>query len=304
MNRAELLRITTLGLFLSMLHCKSHNFIDYIDSGTSSEHSNPVQPLDAGVHDAPSQSSTSKDSAAFKWDGFLVDYQRKDASSDVVTSIDAAKKDASQPLDKSSGKDNFGPKDAAWLQEAVKNFDQGAKLDAPKLNDLGSSVGPACQTGQGTAAYRFRYGNAGTNAQLEAWGLKSNEWWEVVPVYQASSLADNISLLLPDSSSYVRVRWSFTGITSFSKATLCIYARSYSTGASAKFRVWTPLHGENTSDLVSVYPYDWHCLDISTLIDPSDKPGLLGYRLYPDQYGSSSLAIHAVELCLQGIKYQ
>jgi hypothetical protein len=36
----------------------------------------------------------------------------------------------------------------------------------------------------------------------------------------------------------------------------------------------------------------------------NDKPGLLGYRLYPAQSGSSSLAIKAVELCLEGLVYR
>jgi hypothetical protein len=56
------------------------------------------------------------------------------------------------------------------------------------------------------------------------------------------------------ASSYIRVRWSFTGVKSFTKARLCIEARSYSTGSSAKFRPWSPIHGDVTSGLVSVHP--------------------------------------------------
>jgi hypothetical protein len=59
-----------------------------------------------------------------------------------------------------------------------------------------------------------------------------------------------------------------------------------------------------TSGLVSVHPYQWHCVDVTSIMTVNDKPGLLGYRLYPAQSGSSSLAIKAVELCLEGLVYR
>ncbi len=307
MNQHEGLNILALLLFLFTPHCKSETFIDYIDSGQYSDSSSPEKSTvpDASVIDLPPPPKDANDSS-FKWDGFMSDFKRKDALSDFNSTLhDAGKKDAPTPQDLSQVKDASWPKDKTPFPDTTWPKDAFIKQDAPKTQDIGSPVGPPCIASTGTAAYRFSYSNASTSAHVEAWGLKSNEWWEVVPVYAANSLVDNNqSLHLPYSSSYVRVRWSFSGIAAYSKATLCINARSYSTGSSAKFRVWSPIHGENSSDLVSVYPYDWHCLDVSSLMDLNDKPGLLGYRLYPDQYGSSSLAIHALELCLQGVIYQ
>tara|TARA_B100000609_G_scaffold199558_1_gene204142 strand:- start:1584 stop:2006 length:423 start_codon:yes stop_codon:yes gene_type:complete len=140
---------------------------------------------------------------------------------------------------------------------------------------------------------------------LEAWGLKSKDWWETVPVGAGSKLVDNSKAIeLKSAASYVRVRWSFQGIKSFTKGRLCIFGRSYSTGASAKFRPWSPIHGDTTSGLVSVYPAKWYCVDWTQYMSINDKPGLLGYRLYPAQSGSSKLAIQAIELCLEGLVYQ
>ncbi|MCC6747464.1 MAG: hypothetical protein IT371_07390 [Deltaproteobacteria bacterium] len=258
---------------------------------------------DAGANDGAQEASPERDLGGagdyFVWDG-------RSAGADL-----AGRRDVGSARD-AAGKRDVGPspdaavrRDLTSAPDAAVRRDVGPSPDAAPRRDSGSVATPPCVTGQGVAAYRFHFGPSGTYATLDAWGLRSTAWWEVVPVWADSQLVDqNQSLHLGSSSAYVRVRWSFDGIQSFTKGSLCIQARSYSTGTSSKFRPWSPIHGDTVSGLVSVYPYAWYCVDWTNFMSVNDQAGLLGYRLYPDSYGAASLAIHAVELCLQGVVYK
>ena len=99
-------------------------------------------------------------------------------------------------------------------------------------------------------------------------------------------------------SSYIRVRYSVAGL-SFSRATVYLQARSYSTSASTYFDVWSPIYGGLEGGPVdNDWTYDWYGVDWSTHLSPADSPSLTAIQIYAGR-GSGNLALHAVELCVE-----
>jgi hypothetical protein len=108
---------------------------------------------------------------------------------------------------------------------------------------------------------------------------------------------DGAALLL-DGTDLLRVRFSVTGL-SFASATVYVQARSYSTNASTNLRVGSPLYGDRVVGPVDQdFVFDWYAMDWSDKLFPSDPPLATAIQIYP-YLGSSSLAVHAVELCIQ-----
>jgi hypothetical protein len=119
----------------------------------------------------------------------------------------------------------------------------------------------------------------------------------VEPVGSVSLVHSNTALLL-DGSDLIRVRFSVQGLT-FRVATVYLQARSYSTNSSTNIRVWSPLYGERVVGPVDQdFVFDWYSMDWSDKLFASDAPALTAIQIYP-HLGSASLAVRAVELCLQ-----
>ena len=96
----------------------------------------------------------------------------------------------------------------------------------------------------------------------------------------------------------MRVRFNVNGLN-FNTATLWIKARSFATGASTYFDVWSPLYGEREGGPVdNDFVYDWTSIDWTGMLFPSDQPSLTAIQLYGGR-GSGSLAVEAVEMCVQ-----
>jgi hypothetical protein len=101
---------------------------------------------------------------------------------------------------------------------------------------------------------------------------------------------------------WILIRYSVAGLSTITSATFSIYSRSYDTSASGSFEAWTPLYGSAyspTNSVSNAWPYAWTTVDFTGFVQPGDSPGLTGIRLYAGP-GSSDLAIHAVELCIEG----
>jgi hypothetical protein len=104
------------------------------------------------------------------------------------------------------------------------------------------------------------------------------------------------------SGNWILIRYSVAGLTTITSATFSIYGRSYDVSASGSFDAWSPLYGDAPSPQDSVsnaWPYAWTSIDYTGHVQVGDNPGLTGIRLYAGP-SSSDLAIHAVELCIEG----
>lgn len=163
-----------------------------------------------------------------------------------------------------------------------------------------------CSNGTGQTLFRFHYDSGSTSARVDVWdascsySFAPNSACNVREVYPGFGDVDRTSQGYPvlSSTEYIRVRYSVSGI-SFSQATLYVQARSYSTGASTNIEAWSPIYGGIAYGPVdNDFVYDWYAIDWSNSLSPSDDPNLTAIQLYAHQ-GSNSLAVKAVELCLQ-----
>jgi hypothetical protein len=103
-------------------------------------------------------------------------------------------------------------------------------------------------------------------------------------------------------SNYILIRYSVAGLTTITSATFSIYGRSYDTTASGSFDAWSPIYGDAPSPTDSVsnaWPYAWTTIDYTGHVQVGDNPGLTGIELSAGP-SSGDLAIHAVELCIEG----
>lgn len=219
-----------------------------------------------------------------------VDAARPDASSMPDASMDASRPDASQTPDASRPPDASQTPDASQVPDAFVQPDASAR--------------PACLNGRGWAAFRFHYSpNNGTNAIVDAFGLSDSSNWEATPVYSTSVVdSGNGGGLEIASGNWILIRYSVVGLTQINAASFSVYGRSYDTTTSGSFEAWTPLYGSASSPTDSVsnaWPYAWTTVDFTGFVQVGDDPGLTGVRLYAGP-NSNDLAIHAVELCIDG----
>ena len=162
-----------------------------------------------------------------------------------------------------------------------------------------------CSNGAGQTLFRFHYDNGSTSARIDVWDAAcsysfANQACNVREVYPGFGDLDRTSGGFPvcTSSEYIRVRYSVAGIP-FTRATLYVQARSYSTGSSTSIEAWSPIYGSQISGLVdNDFVYDWYTIDWSNHLSASDDPNLTAIQLYAYQ-GSNRLAVEAVELCLE-----
>jgi hypothetical protein len=163
-----------------------------------------------------------------------------------------------------------------------------------------------CANGPGWTMFRFRYGGGNKSARVDVWDASCNYSFapnsacnvrEVYPGFGSVSYTSS-GYPIFTTSQYLRVRFSAAGLR-FSKATVYVQARSYATSSSTRFRVWSPLYGDQRSGLVdNDWVYDWYAVDWTGYLYPSDKPSLTAIQIYASS-GSGKLAVKAVELCVQ-----
>jgi len=163
-----------------------------------------------------------------------------------------------------------------------------------------------CSNGAGYSMFKFHYDNGSTSARIDVWdatcsySFASNSACNVREVYPGFGDVSRTSEGYPivTSTHYIRVRFSAAGLN-FNTATLYVQGRSYATGSSTTIRAWSPLYGEQFGGPVdNDFVYDWYDLDWTGFLTPNDQPSLSAVQIYAYQ-GSSSLAIKAVELCVE-----
>lgn len=214
------------------------------------------------------------------------------------------RRDAGGDLAAPAELDLAGPADlaAADLRGAdLRGVDlaRPADLAAPPLDLAGKSP---CKRGVGWTAFRFHYAGS-TAASVDTIGLPDRSNFQAVPAF-STSFDDALhgGGINIGSGNWILIRFSLEGLTRIDSATLSIYGRSYSTGASGSFRAWSPIHGDISSPTNSVsnaWPYDWTSVDYTGNVVVGDDKGLTGIRLYAGP-SSSNLIINTVELCIDG----
>jgi hypothetical protein len=246
---------------------------------------------DLGAVDSSNQDGSPGDLGA-------VDSAVRDGDADDIGSIDSGGRDGS-------------PGDLGAVDSAVRDgeaddlgsIDSGAR-DATAAADSGAATGLSvpCQNGPGWTLFRFHYDDS-YSARLDVWdascdySLAPGSACNVVPVLTETLVHDGYALLV-SGNSYIRARFDVGGL-SFSQAAVYVQARSYATSSSTSIEVWSPLYGSVFGGPVdNDWEFDWYGMDWSGHLDPGDDPDLTAIQIYAYQ-GSDSLAVHAVELCVE-----
>lgn len=216
--------------------------------------------------------------------------------------------DSAGALDTGNARDSGGDSDAsAGVDGRIGGDGNGAPdsgaVDAATGNDSGLPTGltTPCQNGSGWTLLRFHY-DGSYSARIDVWDATcayslADQACNVTPVL-TETLIDSGYALLVSTNSYIRARFSANGLA-FDHATLYVEGRSYSTGSSTTIEAWSPLYGSAYSGLVSnAWEYHWYAIDWTGYLYPDDDPHLTAFQLYAYQ-GSGSLAVHAVELCVE-----
>jgi len=204
--------------------------------------------------------------------------------------------DADVEADTDVGSDGDGDVDA--------DADADGDADADADSDPPPGLTRRCENGPGWTLFAFHYDRGhGTNAVIDVWdatcsySLAPGSACNVVPVRSVSSVHEGFAVVV-SGSSYLRARFSVTGL-SFTRAAVYLQARSYATASSTHYEVESPLYGVLEGGPVdNDWVFDWYGLDWSALLFPSDPPGLTAIQIFAGR-GSGSLAVHAVELCVE-----
>ncbi len=236
--------------------------------------------VDSGVHPSPGRTDAGVDSGASERDASII-------TDDVVMALDA------RPIPL---RDAIVPPDRSFFFDVIPfRPDVAPTRDAPPV------TGIPCENGAGRSLFRFHFDNS-TNPRIDVWtascsySLAPGSACNVVPVRSVGVVMSGYAVTV-GSADYLRARFSVAG-KDFSNATLYVQARSYSTSASTRIRAWSPIYGDAFGGPVDVdFTYDWYAIDWTHMLSPSDDPALTAVQLYAEG-GSSSLAIHAVELCI------
>jgi hypothetical protein len=160
-----------------------------------------------------------------------------------------------------------------------------------------------CAAGPGWSLLRWHYASsAGSNPIIDVWDAScsysyADQACNVVAVWSETMVHEGYAIQLAGNG-YLRARFSVAGL-SFSRASVHVQARSYATSSSTTFYLWSPIYGEVEGPLVdNDWVFDWYGVDWSEHLAPDDDPGLTAFQLYAGE-GSNSLAVHAVELCVE-----
>lgn len=179
----------------------------------------------------------------------------------------------------------------------------GPALDGP----VGVITGGPCLSGAaGQTAYRVRWIQAGSTAQVvyEVNGLPDPTDHTGVYGYSMGFTPQFVDPylgeggVLLDSSDFIDIELSTAGIGSISSITLSLYGRSFNTTASGSFD-WQTFEGAGAapSGLVSnVAPYEWYSTDLTSGISAGNGNVLLRIKSGPP---SDSLVVNRVEICME-----
>jgi hypothetical protein len=210
-------------------------------------------------------------------------------------------RDGSAHRDGGTGLDSGG----GFIPDGGSVTHDGGPVDPPDP-DAGPTppvgLSTPCSNGPGWTLFRFHY-DGSESPEIDVWDAACSYSYapesacNVVGVYSPTVVMDGYALAV-DGSDYIRVRFSVEGLD-FTSAAVYVQARSYDTSASTNVRVWSPLYGELAMGPVDVdWTYDWYGMDWSDMLFPGDPPGLTAIQIYA-HLGSDSLAVHAVELCVE-----
>lgn len=204
-----------------------------------------------------------------------------DARSDSDDFDTASGEDTGGSRADSSSSDTGAGVDTGSATDTGAAVDTGAKVDTGTVADTGTIVdtgptgpikgGPCASGGTGATAFRIRWAGSGSGSTA-------------YPVYEVSGLPDSSGLkagaygysigytatfedpflgvggLKLDSSDFVDIDFSTSGISSISKATISIFGRSYNTTASGSFN-WQTFDGTGstpTGAIANSAPYQWY----------------------------------------------
>ena len=241
------------------------------------------------------------------------------ASHGDATESDARERDGSPPSDDASrdgatvdardaGFDGSIPSDAGAIPSDAGATDTGA-TDAHDSGSVGGIIsgGPCISGAPGAAAYRIRWTQAGSQAQVvyEVDGLPDRARDHAGAYgYQIGFTSSFVDPFLAqgglqlDSSDFVDLEISTAGVSSIASATLSIYGRSFDTTTSGSFN-WQTFTGvgQAPTNLVSnVAPYRWYSADMTTELAPGDANVLVRIKAGPS---SGVLVVNRIELCMQ-----
>lgn len=269
-----------------------------------------------------------------------VDTSRSDGNGkDVTAGEDTASEDSSVEdtgLGDTSGTDTglpdtvafdtgSGAKDTGVVDTGVVDTGSGVKDTGTGVVDTGSTSGPIkggpCASGApGATAFRIRWAGSGSGSTAypvyEVSGLPDSSGFKAgaygysigyTPVFEDIFLG--VGGLRLDSSSFVDIDFSTTGISSISSATLSIYGRSFNTTASGSY-TWQTFDGTGstpTGAVANSAPYKWYgpagylgsgpIGDVLAVIKTGKSIKLRIKAGGP----SGSLIVNKIELCLQAL---
>ena len=232
-----------------------------------------------------------------------------DASRDASTTdagVDSASASASDASVSDASIGDSGARDSGATDAGAT--DTGAS-DARDSGSVGGIItgGPCMSGAPGAAAYRIRWVQAGSQAQVvyEVDGLPDRSRDHAgVYGYQIGFTSSFVDPFLAqgglelDSSDFVDLEISTAGVSSITSATLSIYGRSFNTTTSGSFN-WQTFTGvgQAPTDFVSnVAPYKWYSADMTTELAPGDANVLVRIKAGPS---SGVLVVNRIELCMQ-----
>ncbi len=177
----------------------------------------------------------------------------------------------------------------------------------PDLVSVGPINGGPCVSGAaGATAFRFKFINAGGQAQVsyEVNGLPDKQRWKAgaygmgfgfTPMWVDPFLgAGGLQL---DGSDFIDVELSTRGLGNIRSATLAIFGRSFNVNTSGSFN-WMTFTGAGSTPLnyvSNVAPYKWYGGDATAAFAPGDGGVLLRIKAGGN---SGSLVVNRVELCM------
>ena len=208
--------------------------------------------------------------------------------------------------DLSSGSDFSSTSDFSSSADLAHGVDAAIISDGSTPGLI--SGGPCASGASGATAYRVRWAGSspGTTAYpvYEVNGLPDKSRDHIgAYTYQIGGTAiwDDPYLgaggLVLDSSDFVDIELSTTGVTHIYKATLAILGRSFATTSDGSFSWQTAMGiGSTAANAVSnVAPYSWYKADATSEIDAGNAGLLLRIKAGPS---SDSLVVNRIELCL------
>jgi hypothetical protein len=135
------------------------------------------------------------------------------------------------------------------------------------------------------------------------WAANGSSWPEVWDLYNNISISNDPigKLAVVGSSGVLQIMIGLQGLTSYTKAVVCVEGRSVSTSSSVIFDVYNPLNNCGTSATMA---HDWSvhavAVDIGTCLLPNNN--FQAIRVDPSG-GSSTIGVKRLRLTLQNAVY-